>query len=54
MEDRLVDLCMSCKKAFDCMGQGIFGTSICDEWNPGFLPPATQDEYVENDIPTEK
>jgi len=28
------DLCRSCRNAFDCMGQGVFGTEICSEWKP--------------------
>ena len=28
------DLCGSCRKAFECMGQGVFGTEFCTEWQP--------------------
>jgi hypothetical protein len=54
MDDRSVDLCMSFKKAFACMGQGIFGTTICNEWNPEFPQPTTPNGDVENDILNEK
>jgi hypothetical protein len=26
------DLCNTCLKVFDCMGQGVFGTEECSEW----------------------
>jgi hypothetical protein len=32
------DLCISCRNQFDCMGQGVFGTEECTEWDP--VPPA--------------
>jgi hypothetical protein len=54
MDDHSADLCMSCKKALVCMGQGIFGTTICNEWNPEFTQPAKPNEDVENDIPDAK
>ena len=50
MDDYSTDLCISCKKAFACMGQGIFGTTICNEWGPE-SPPSGD---VENDIPSVK
>jgi hypothetical protein len=28
------DLCISCRNQFDCMGQGVFGTEECTEWDP--------------------
>ncbi len=28
------DLCQSCQRVFECMGQGVFGTEECSEWEP--------------------
>jgi len=49
-----IDLCISCKKVFACMGQGIFGTTVCNEWNPEFPLQAIPNEDVENDSPSVK
>jgi hypothetical protein len=45
---------MSCKKAFACMGQGIFGTTICNEWIPASGQLAIPNKDTENDIPDGK
>jgi hypothetical protein len=34
------DLCISCRHQFDCMGQGVFGTEECTEWDPVALTAA--------------
>jgi hypothetical protein len=54
VDDNSTDVCISCKKAFTCMGQGIFVTTIYNEWNPEIPKPLKPNEEVENNIPDEK